>query len=126
MSIPEQESPKYAYSFDEERYDGNFDTREEAVEEARDIDPDIPVWTGRAVRPKLSHFLRDADWWLEWASDRAADECAEYSDGWPPKAPPGADDDLMRVLDEWAERHGLQPQFFLVEDVQEHGKVEAV
>ena len=69
------EPMKYAYSFDEERYHGEFNSIEEALSEARSSrDDEGAVWIGR-IKP-AKDFLRERN--PLWLGERVEEE-AEYN-----------------------------------------------
>jgi len=76
------EPMKYAYSFDEERYHGEFDSIEEALSEARSSrDDECVVWIGRIKLAK--DFLRERNpvWFGERVEEEA--ECSLADEiGW--------------------------------------------
>lgn len=111
---------RYCYSTDEEYFVGNFDTREEALQEGRDCEePGTAIYTGLSCpRSFMSYF--DTENFLDWISDNAQEEVGDVADGWLKKVSEEALGELRGFLAGWAEKHGLNPKFFAVERVEEH------
>jgi len=123
------ESEKFVFSSNEERYDSVFyDTREEALNAARDEEPDGgAVFTGIAKSLKLSDgaTIRNLEWWWDTVEENFWEEVGEVSEL--PKPSKEAFEELRASINEWATKHDLHPKFFRVDDVQIHypdGRVE--
>lgn len=112
---------QYAYSFDEETYEGSFDSPEEAAEEAfasedhREsvmIAEIVPVDGTDWIH--ASHFLDSIQ-----LSD---DYLGEWAEDWP-KCTQEQEDELTRMLrrtfGQWLYKHGLRPTFFNVKNPKE-------
>lgn len=113
---------KYSYSSTEDNFTGEFDTREEALEEAKWEYPEVKhFWTGRNVPVDPLRYVR-ADWLIEHIINHD-DFCIEQAEGWPGST---AEQDteltaaLQAVFRDWMVRHNLTPTFWLVESVQKH------
>lgn len=112
----------YSYSFDEENYTGEFDSIDEAIEEARDeADGRDFVYVGKAVRPDPLNFI-DGQEVIERIAE--ADEfCTEWGQGWPE-----ANTEQIAELTEafhaafkaWMDKHNLHPTFWNVENAQKY------
>jgi hypothetical protein len=122
-------SDEYCYSTDEEHYHGKFATREEALAEAMEYaSPGATVWTGVAKPLRIGQLMPDANHLLEHCGEQAYERAGEAAEGWPAcsKAQEAdLEDTLRRVLDDWANKHGLQPAFYEVEEIQQHVVPEA-
>ena len=116
----------YSYSTDEERYSGSFESREEALEEAKacvtERDGKIwqnKVWTGENRHPTLSTYLT-LDGLLERAGETAYDEAGDPVENWNPTATKDLEREFCALVDAFADKHGLQPNFFVVDRIEEH------
>ena len=72
----------YSYSIDEESYEGEFDTRDEAIKEAFATYPDADtVYTGlnQHYEPDYEYAAKAA---LESLEVEAYDQCGEHAEGW--------------------------------------------
>lgn len=121
---------RFVYSTNEESFHSDeFATRDEAVAEAIAVEGDgepIRVWTG-VKRP-----LRFSDFWPSWywlqdlLQECAAEEVGDVSDHWlRAKLPDEAEAELRELVDAWATKHRLHPEFFGVDDVLQHGPLDA-
>jgi len=112
---------KYCYSYDEERYHGSFDSREEALVEARGDDTDRRVWTAEVVPAERTiatiATFRIGDLALEAVEEDLGDEIPsddrilEYSDA--------NAKDLGRVILQWIIAN-VPTSAFTVDNVVEH------
>lgn len=117
-------SDKYSYSSTEDNFTGEFNTREEAIEEAKAYYDGLDVkrfWTGRNVPVDPLRYVH-ADWLIEHIINHD-DFCIEEAEGWPGSTKE-QDAELTAALQgvfrDWMARHKLEPNFWLVEDVQKH------
>ena len=110
---------KYVYSFDEESFRSDeFDTREEALESAKDENPDVAtIWTG-VPEPLNISSLVDADLVLEHAGENAAEEVGDLADDWP-NIKPEKVKELNAIIASFIEEND-KPTFYAVKDVQRH------
>jgi hypothetical protein len=119
-------SDKYSYSATEDNYTGEFDSREEALEEAKAEYPDARFfWTGRNVPVDPLRYVH-ADWLIEHIINYE-DFCIEQAEGWPDCTDEQKSEltaALKQVFSDWMDKHNLRPTFWLVEDVRIH-EVEA-
>lgn len=116
----------YSWSVNEENYQGEFATREEAVEEGiDDVDCDegqqATIWTGRNVP-----FEPSPDWLgsivIEHISENGFEECGDAATDWYDRITPEQKIALGKLIVEAVER--ICPvQFWHVEDVQKHTAV---
>lgn len=115
-------SAKYSYSFTEDNYTGEFDSREDAIKEAKQERPNARyVWTGRNVPVDPLRYVT-ADMLIEHIINYD-DFCIEQAEDWPARTQEQEDEltaALQGVFRDWMIRHKLTPTFWLVEDVQRH------
>ena len=140
ISAPSQPyKPKwYAWSVDEERYEGFFATREEAVaeavaERANDYDcgyavgETMTVWTGLCIAPDLEREVArtlDPEWVLDNLNDNLYDEAGEFAEDAFDGLSLAAKEDLGKILTQgflwWATKNNAWPTYFTVEQTKEH------
>ncbi len=119
---------KWCFSESGENFTGAFDARHLAIRAALAeavktqgvaskkelVCPDVWVgWYERTAR--LSAFV-SVDDVLEYAVDSAIDQHSEIAEDWEPRATPEQDAELCALIDAWAERHGLHPAFWIVQE----------
>jgi hypothetical protein len=111
---------KFCYSTDEEEFYGEFDSREEALAEARGCKDEGCVWTG-VIKPAMSFLRRREDWIAEWTVERldeslydeiAADDCII-------KLEPEKTKALGKLILDFLEQHASFSRWG-VGDIQEH------
>lgn len=118
----------FAYSTNEEDYHGGFPTREAAIEDAvasDDLAPGDTVWTGKVVSAgPASRLFRSVRRIIEDMQEDAYDEAGEHADRFLENVTDAQVDELggeiKKVIDAWADKHGLQPTFFTVASVEKH------
>ncbi|MEE8386367.1 MAG: hypothetical protein V3S01_10665 [Dehalococcoidia bacterium] len=118
------------------RFFGEYASRQEAVKaghkEARLEGGGGPVYalrTGRAVPCTASQYAPDAEDVLDTIACRTDDHVGDFSEFWSGtlfhKAQKGAREELTesvrKLVDDWATKHDLQPDFYAIVDVQDHG-----
>lgn len=112
----------YAWSEDEERYHGPFDSVAAALTQAeRDgVESDF-VWVGECYHPHAEDYV-DAHLVLDHIVEQE-EYCIDAADGWP-NATTGQKAELTRLLQQtvgdWLDRHKLRERFFLVRDTVKH------
>jgi hypothetical protein len=119
---------KYAFSISGDRYQGTFNSREEALAEAiaharRSPDSLPTVYVGRIVpadpkagghaRAVLSHMAARA-------KEEFGDSAEEYLTGLSPKLIDNLDESLELVIRGWLDRNDLSPNFFKVDAIGEY------
>lgn len=122
----------YCYATSEEgpyQHDG-LTSRESAIQEAihlhgYDDGEYTTIYTGKVVPVTISRFLPSIEQMLERMSEYAyEDGGGEPTETWLSDLNQDQIDDLEYILgealEEWAYKHGHQPNFYLVEDVVEH------
>lgn len=113
---------KWAYSFNEENYEGSFDTKEEAIEEVKAAYPEktfVHVGQLRAVRP-----LVDGSGICEQLIEQAYDECGEACENWLTCVDKKEMDELTaqmtNVFYEWCKEYGHLPDnFFAIKNSEQ-------
>lgn len=113
----------FSYSMDQERYTGEFASRDAAeVEALSESGPGKQFWTGRNI-PAVMHYP-DATWAIEYMQEQAWEDAGEISetflDDVSKEQTKELNDALAATIDAWMARHGLAPSYFTVEDVQTH------
>jgi hypothetical protein len=116
----ERAQQKYCYSTNEEEYRGEFDSREEALAEARMYKDEGHVWTG-VIKPAMSFLRRREDWIAGWTVEQldeslcdeiAADDCII-------KLEPERVEELGKLILDFLDEHATFTRWG-VGDVQEH------
>jgi len=116
-------SDKKCYSTNNE--DFNYDELDDAIRDAIDdpainIGDVVTVYEGDAIHFKAGDFT---GFTLDAITNTAYDEGGEYCDGYLDHVTKeqGADLDkrIADVVNQWADDHGLQPNFYRVENVKE-------
>ncbi len=119
---------KFCFSTDQEGYQGEHDTREEAVMEAidqEDLAEGSTVWTGE-VRPiEVKRLIPHASYLIEQMQDAAGEEVGEAAEGWLDHISKEAQDDLRSRVAEavsaWLDADPVRRiHFWGVERIQEH------
>jgi len=125
LSLRRQEietvSDIWLYSTNEEWWDGldEFLTRDEAIEAGRHEAGGTRFFTGR----RKALFFGDAvffDDMAERAAEHFYDEVGEAAEDYAPMVDDEAREELRKLLNDWATKHNVHPQFFTVVDVEEH------
>lgn len=111
---------KYAYSFNNERYYGEFDTIEEALGEAKGdnygCEDVYKVYIGEVVHDYYPRI--DTDHLLEELNYDAYDKCGEWAEDYLEDVTKEdfieLDDKLNAVFYEWLKTKGYEPGFFSI------------
>lgn len=108
----------FAISTDEERYEGSYETIEDAIEEAANGYAYETFWVGECVPPPQPETLWRAYDWLEHVScqDSYGGDYAEDWDDSTVEQMAELENEVQAVMAAWLDRHKLRPRFFLVED----------
>jgi hypothetical protein len=112
---------KWGYSTNEEWYTGFFDSREEAIAEARSAGEDGRLWVGQFRAPIAPEDCVDAEMLIE-AVLCQDDYCGDWAEDALDCSPAQRDEltaDIRRVFGAWVDRHGLRPKFCVVGDAEE-------
>lgn len=127
LSVPEPKESiegKWAISGDSENYGSTtFATRDEAVAEGMAIYPD-GFYLGRIVAPTQPEDRWSADDWLEHVSVQD-DYSGEHAEDWDISTEEQREEletEVRKVMAAWLDRHGLRPDFWNVDEVEEIGE----
>jgi len=115
----------YCYSTDEEQFRGEFNTREEALAEARDGRREA-VWTAKCKPINIHRFFPDGDSVIEDMHERAYEEVGDVAEDWLECTKDQRielTDGLLGVIDAWMDKHNLHARFWDVVDIIEHPPV---
>lgn len=110
----------FSYSSDEEYFEGQYETREEAIAVAGSMYPRF--WTGRNRHPVSPECFWTAKDWLYQVSV-TEEYSLEQAEGWDESTTEQQKEleDIVRpIMLEWMRRHELLPKFWHVEDVLSH------
>lgn len=117
---------KWAYSRDEERYHGEYDTPEEAFlagnenEGMEGLDDDESISVGPIIPAPDPVLLLDAEWVIDQVAECLAGEAPDDEDSLPTPAPEQLAElsELLRAAYRtWLEKHPDQrPQWYLIDD----------
>lgn len=127
-----KDDTKWTYAIgDEEDYRGVFfNTKEEALEEARNemqtddtYSGDEVIWVGKVKT--FTPVVSVADELLYELQDQAYDEVGDYEDGWLDDVKKEDQDELDNAIQscfmEWLEKHPeYKPGFFTIEDSESY------
>lgn len=111
------------YSSNEETYE--YSDPEGAIEsvlecmKAPAVGNVISIWVGDCTTQKASHYTPDI---VDDMSNAAYDACDEFAGGWPHSTAEQENElnaAIQKVVDEWADKHGLQPKFGTVSNCKE-------
>ena len=105
---------KWAWTVDEEHYDGPFDTWEEAAQEAGT--PGETVLVGQCRAPGTVEYIDAAlliDRILE--HDDYGMDCAEHSLSYSQTQLDELTTTIRAAFTAWMDKHGLRPNFFVVD-----------
>jgi hypothetical protein len=119
---------KFCFSSNQETYQGNYDTREEAVMEAidhEDLAEGSTVWTGELKAIEVKRLIPRASYLIEQMQEAAVEEVGEVVEGWLDHTSKEAADDLRSRVAEavsaWLDADpSRQIHFWGVEHIQEH------
>ncbi|MGM9519766.1 MAG: hypothetical protein ACI3WS_03725 [Phascolarctobacterium sp.] len=117
---------KFSYSFDGERYEGWFDSIEEALNEAREEVKDYPegaedVYIGRVYEYEPYVDAVRVIELVQYDAMVEADDAARfYLDNVKKEDWQKLEEMLTETFNKWAAETGNEPNFFTVEDVQEY------
>lgn len=87
------------------------------LEEQQECDS-MTLYKGRVLQPKLSDFF-DVKIVLDEISSNAFDTCGEWSEDYLYDVTQEQEDELTSLITSWADKHNLNPKWFMVEDVEE-------
>lgn len=121
----------FAYSTDEETYRGGEGDRATALAvaiEEEGIEVGRTVWTGEVIKQQAGAFFGGRDT-VEYMQERAYDEAGEFAEDWLADVTKEQEaelhDAIVKAINEWADKHGLHPTFYTVENTEAHVVTEA-
>lgn len=123
-------SGKWCYSFDEENYTGKFDSREEALKEAKEIDEDYKgnaegrLWVGKVQKVfpsgvQIDSILEDVAENTAVNSNAYPEYGQDYLDYVDAEHVLELENSLNEVLFNWMDKYKYKPDWFEVVDVEE-------
>lgn len=116
---------KWCYSFNGESFEGNFETRQEAIVEAltmhdEDERDEKSFFIGQT---KSVNTSVDVCWLLDTLSEQAYEQAGEYAEGYldDVKSEHFAvlEERMNEVLSHWMEEYKYSPHFWTVTNIQE-------
>lgn len=115
----------YSYSYDEERYNGTFDTPEEAAQAGFNENDDAEsVFVGTNIPPPQPETFIDSDTLILRVKEQE-----EYNEDWSESWPRVTKDQLDKlttslreVFGKWLDEHDQRPAFFTVEKVKQYDR----
>lgn len=108
----------YSLSTDEENYNGQYDSIEEAVAEAVQMYGDGTFWVGRCVEPTDPAQYFDAESYFEHVSEQE-EYCHEWGEDWMTanrEQYRELESEVQSVIRNWLDRHDLRPKFWNIGD----------
>jgi hypothetical protein len=118
------EKGKWCYSYNEENFEGDFDTKEQAIEEAMyyykdyELDQDY-IWVGQ-TKPVSVGVNTDSI--LEQLGEEAYEQAGEYADDYLSNVTLNhmkiLEQRLNDVLGSWMKEFNYEPNFWAVENIQ--------
>jgi len=87
------------------------------LEEQQECDSMI-LYKGKVVTPKFSDFF-DVGIILEVISNNAYDTCGEWAEDYLYDVTQDQEDELESLIRLWADKHNLNPNWFMIEDIEE-------
>ena len=119
---------KFSISYDEETYQDQFDTREEACKEAAaSCEVGTEFWVGECVTPTQPEQCFDVIDWLKRVSccDEYSMECAEDWDESTKEQREELEGQVREVMAKWLDRHDLRPKFWCITDAMKYVSTES-
>lgn len=120
-------STKYAYSADEERYTGPYDSQIEAAATGFiDEEDSDEIYVGEIVPPTPPENLVDASTLIE-AVQNNEDYLGEWAEEWPDANKDRVQEltyAVRKVFATWLDEHNLRPTHFTVENVKQFTREE--
>jgi hypothetical protein len=114
----------FSYSFDEEHFHGQFETREDAIAEAVSESAELGKWfqVGRCVPPTQPENWWSPSDWLEHVSCQDS-YGGDYAEDWDESTAEQREElqrEVRAVMAAWLDRHELRPRFYLVDQIQDY------
>ncbi len=116
---------KFSYSRDRQNWNGEYPTREEAIEAAiGNAEPEAPpfFWVGQNNPPPAPENRWDAEDWVEnvLCMDEYSSDAADGSLPVTKEQGEELESIIRPILGLWLDKHDLRPNFWLVEFVKEY------
>ena len=109
----------YVYSDNNEIF--NYDSLEDALD-CVDAGETVTIYKGVTSERHASHFVY-ANAFIDDIAERAYEECGEFAEDWlvcvEQEQIKELEKQLEAAVDAWADKHKLQPTWYMVKDVQE-------
>jgi hypothetical protein len=108
------------YSYDGEDFYKGIDSFVDKFEEHHEKNHIIEIFEADAIIKKASDYFVASDI-LEWAEEKAWDNLGESTEQWGMDLMKNKDSfekDLAVFVDQWADKHKLQPTFYGVENIK--------
>jgi len=87
------------------------------LEEQQECDS-MTLYKGKVVQPKLSDFF-NVKIILNEISSNAYDTCGEWAEDYLYDVTQDQEDELESLIRLWADKHNLNPNWFMIEDIEE-------
>lgn len=87
------------------------------LEEQQECDS-MTLYKGNVIQPKLSDFF-NIKIILDEISSNAYDTCREWAEGYLYDVTQEQEDELTTLITSWADKHELNTNWFMVEDIEE-------
>ena len=117
---------RYAISLDEERFEGDFETVEEAIAEAQHGHGLDTFWVGRKREPRQPESFIDADNIIDSVGDGDEDWSGDYADWDRPTREQIAE--LQKMLElataTWLDEYKLRPTWFCCSEIEKYSVVD--
>ena len=109
-------SDKWSVSRDGEIYHGEFDSREEAIEEGREWN-EGPFWVGKREDPTQPEWFWNAEGWIDSVLDQDGyrGDWASFGDSVTKEQRKELEAEVRPILAAWLDRHGLRPTHFNID-----------
>lgn len=113
---------KWTFSSNAEHFGNDeFDTKEQAIAAGSECYNGASFYVGRIEHPGLGVRV-DVTPIFEYINDCMMDECGEWAEGYLMDTKQEHDNELeeslCKVITDWIERHGYEPTFFKVVEIE--------
>lgn len=88
-----------------------------SAEESKDM-TELTLFKGVKAPQNFDDFLC-IDSLVEHVNERAYEECGEHAEGYLASVSADQKDELRKLICQWADKHELSPNFFMVEQIKE-------
>lgn len=116
----DEDNERWAYSLDGTNYNSElFDTKEQAIEDAKRIykdEPVIVIWVGKAVEPELKWNI-DGEHFIENIIDNLEDDVGEWSEcfSYTAEEERGLTEMINEAVKKWIEKYNIKPNCYNIE-----------